>query len=323
MMRVVAQVVLAAGALCLVRPRAAWAEEGLAARFDVTRAPEAEDCPDAVALEAAISRLRGRDSQEEGSSDPGPAVSFEVTFARERKGYTGTFREGSTGAERTIVSKGSDCSALADAMTVAITMAMDAVKDVAAASTAAAAPVAPPPPWPPAEPEPTSPVADPTPYDALDESPPRAAMNVVFVEALGSGLGYSLNYERFFGDNASVRLGFSYVRGADNSTPAKDVQVSMPMLANYYVLGPDHDMHFGAGATVLVRSAPLQDSWYSPLNSLYGSSNPPNGNLLFNLVVGYRYVPRAGGWTVGADFMVLFNAVGVLPWIGVNLGAAF
>src|SRR4051812_37775327 len=70
----------------------------------------------------------------------------------------------------------------------------------------------------PATMEDAKPIAAPPQADTLkpiSEAPPpgpakeREAKNAVYVEGLGAGLFYSVNYERVFGDFAP-RIGFSY-----------------------------------------------------------------------------------------------------------------
>jgi hypothetical protein len=305
-----------------------------AARFEVTRSEEAGGCPDAPGLEAAVARIAGPPSL-----DTRAPVVFDVTFTRNEVAYVATLHAGATGAERVLVSRGPTCSALGEAVAAAITVVLDGTEGDEDQTSAgdAVAPVAPPPPLHVRVPPPPPVVVHGAPVaDEFADPPPRTAMNIVFAEFLGSGVAYTINYERFFDDDASVRVGFGYLRENEELgefSPAtqrfvypKKTQLSLPILANYYYLGhPNHNIHFAAGATLRYRTGELEDGWTNPANVGYPSdaSQSPGFNALVDLVIGYRYVPRAGGFTCGADVMVLFNNEGVLPWAGVNAGAVF
>jgi hypothetical protein len=163
-------------------------------------------------------------------------------------------------------------------------------------------------------------VARPAP-SPLVPSAPDAAANLVFFEALGNGLLYSVNYERLVDDQSvGFRAGFSYFTHAvsDYGQSGNLTLVSIPIVASYYVplgSGSAHKIQLGFGATVLY------------LHASTDSEGIKFGNNGFSLaatgIVGYRYLPRDGGITLGIGFTPLLRPGDALPWGGANIGWLF
>jgi hypothetical protein len=178
----------------------------------------------------------------------------------------------------------------------------------AATSEAPAAPAAPA-----AELAPASPVSP--------EARPRTALNEIFFEALGSGLLYSLNYERIIDKwNVGLRVGVSYFTYAVSSYNRSGnlTLVSFPVLASYYYgLWRGHHLQLGLGATILYTGV-ATDS----LGTSFDAERSGFG-LAASAVIGYRYMPRDGGVSFGIGFTPLVRASKFLPWGGANVGYAF
>ncbi len=156
---------------------------------------------------------------------------------------------------------------------------------------------------------------------ALPEARPRTALNDIFFEALGSGLLYSLNYERIIDKwNIGLRAGASYFTYAVSSYNRSGnlTLVSFPVLASYYYgLWRGHHLQFGLGATVLYTGV-ATDS----LGTSFDAERSGFG-LAASAVIGYRYMPRDGGVSFGIGFTPLVRASKLLPWGGANVGYAF
>lgn len=168
---------------------------------------------------------------------------------------------------------------------------------------------------PPAEVAPAPPPAPPP--ARADE---RAAPNVVFAEAFGSGLLYSLNYERIIPSwNIGLRAGASYFTYAVSSYGASGnlTLVSFPLLASYYFGWRNHHLQLGLGATILYTGV-SSDS----VGTRFESDRSGLG-LAASAVVGYRYMPRDGGISFGVGFTPLLRTSRFLPWGGANVGYAF
>ena len=132
----------------------------------------------------------------------------------------------------------------------------------------------------------------------------RSAVNDVFLEALGSGLLYSLNYERIIDKwNLGLRAGASYFTYAVSSYGKSGnlTLVSFPLLASYYLGWGSHHLQLGLGATVLYTgvSSDSQGTKFDAERSGAG--------LAASGVVGYRFMPRAGGVSFGIGFTPLLR----------------
>jgi hypothetical protein len=118
----------------------AWASPP-AAEFSVSRAPGAEDCPDATALRTRVEQITGTSLAERAATEPPLAV--EVSFSREGERYRAALRtRGPKEGERLLEDEGPACASLAEAVAVTLALLLDRAPrhDVAA-----------PPPLPPSE----------------------------------------------------------------------------------------------------------------------------------------------------------------------------
>jgi hypothetical protein len=152
----------------------------------------------------------------------------------------------------------------------------------------------------------------------------RTAKNSIFLEGGGNGFLYSINYERFFSDDFSMRLGFSYLSvGASDSdgTSVTASLITIPVLANYYLGGLNNKLQLGLGATFVdVSVSASASSVNGGLGGAFGASGFfPIGTG----VVGYRYIPHDGGFAFGIGFTPLFGSFGLIPSAGLSLGGAF
>lgn len=197
---------------------------------------------------------------------------------------------------------------------------------------AAAAPmaeVAPPPPPPPG-------ALPPPPVRPADPEESHPAPNAVYVEGLGAGLFYSINYERRIIDDVGVRAGFSYVSyGASvttgSGTSSSSVSfLTFPIGASYLgIRGGKHALELGGGVSL---------TYASGTSSSLGSSASGSGVGAFgNVLVGYMLHPvDHAGFNFRVGVMALmgpgFNVFGepgelgnfgVLPWGYISFGAGF
>jgi hypothetical protein len=192
-----------------------------------------------------------------------------------------------------------------------------------------------------------SPVTAPQPASTAPPAPPageappakaagenRPAPNSVYVEGLGAGLVYSINYERMVADEVGVRVGFSYLSfGATASaggqtSSASASFVTIPITASYIgVRRRSSSLELGGGATIAYASGSASGVGASAS----GSGMTPYGVAM----VGYRLHPvdhpgfqlRVGLMALVGQGLALSNAdpraLGVLPWGYLSLGASF
>lgn len=153
------------------------------------------------------------------------------------------------------------------------------------------------------------------------DAPPVDARNSLVAEVLGNGLLYSVDYERLlFGGHAGIRGGASFVTyGVSHASGSGNlVLATFPIVASYYWGPSAHKLQLGLGATVFYVSA----SSDSTGTKFEGSGD--GLDVAVTAVAGYRYLPRAGGWTFSVGFTPLFRgAKGLLPWGGVGGGYVF
>lgn len=158
------------------------------------------------------------------------------------------------------------------------------------------------------------------------------APNSIYLEGLGAGLAYSLNYERRVIDDLGVRVGFSYLSvsaGASAggaSSSASSTLIGIPITASYLgVRSGKHALELGAGATLEYASAAA---------SSFGSNASGSGLSPYGVaMVGYRLHPvdhagfqfRVGAMALAGNGLSFSkaNGFGVLPWGYISFGASF
>jgi hypothetical protein len=158
--------------------------------------------------------------------------------------------------------------------------------------------------------------------------------NSIYLEGLGAGLAYSLNYERMVVDDVGVRVGFSYLSfGASATTSAGTTSssasfITVPITASYIGLrGRKSSLELGGGMSLNYASGSASGLGASAS----GSGVAPLGVAM----VGYRLHPVDGpGFQFRVGLMALVGnglgfsnpdptKVGVLPWGYLSLGASF
>ena len=155
------------------------------------------------------------------------------------------------------------------------------------------------------------------PLAAQTPADPFTARNVVYIEAGGNALLYSVNYERMIIGGLTARVGagfipawFPWVDEDDDGALLTVVPVQLS-----FVFGPgNHHMEMGAGATFGNASVDIGD--------LEGSESWVFGTG----TVGYRYQPPEGGIVFRATLTPLFLEVldeDMFPMIGLSLGRSF
>ncbi len=159
------------------------------------------------------------------------------------------------------------------------------------------------------------------PLAAAQAPPARTARNSVFIELGGSGVLYSINYDRVINEYFSVRAGLEYmsvsasVSAGGSTASAKATFLGIPVIGNFLWGNENHKLEVGAGLTIfrVTGSASSLDAVAS------GSGVAPVGTG----VIGYRYAPHDGGFTFRAGFTPLFSKEGWQPWGGLSFGYLF
>jgi len=315
-------VFVAAAAFVVHTPRRALADD-LSVRVSVKRAADAGECPDAPRLAAAIARA-GRRAAPSVTPNADARLRFDVEMTKSTAGYVATVRMmGARIGVREIDHTGPTCAPLGDALAVALVVVIDDVAqgdaaprppDVASSSSPPADTSGPPPlpPEPPAAPPEKIEQRDVPPAD-LELVPSRTANNSFFIELGGSGLFYTFNYERIFGDaDISLRVGFGYLHldGTFLGHAFNEEDLSVPAIASYYLGRGSHRIQIGLGGVLLYQQAD-------------GSHEGTTTSLNVAGVLGYRYLPLDGGVNFGISFTPCFRPDLTVPWGGVDFGVGF
>jgi hypothetical protein len=148
----------------------------------------------------------------------------------------------------------------------------------------------------------------------FSDSYERTKGRAVYMEVLGNGFGYSLNYDQRFQerfDGLGFKAGGSYF-GVDGVSVA-----TFPIGINYLLGGQGKYFEMGLGSTYILAS---------------GKTNIPgigkdrtSGNLfLGNMIFGYRSEPVDGGFLFRASFTPFFGYGIFWPlYGGLSVGYAF
>jgi hypothetical protein len=163
--------------------------------------------------------------------------------------------------------------------------------------------------------------------EVLQAKSERSAKNSIYVELGGNGALYSLNYERFFIDDAAVRIGAMFMSvsatasGGGTTASASASWFAAPLMFSYLGVGsPNHKLELGGGAVMMYFSGSGTSSFATNI-SASGFVIAPTAT------VGYRYVPTDGGFNFKAGFTpFLIAAAGqthFYPWAGIAAGYGF
>lgn len=137
--------------------------------------------------------------------------------------------------------------------------------------------------------------------------------NSLYLELLGNGGLYSVNYDRLFTENFGGRIGFMYISSLDFIIVSAEDFVLFPVLLNYFV-GNRHKLELGAGVIfVSVKS----------VGAFGFKSNSGGSNIVGTAVIGYRYQNPDGGFLFRIGFTPMINSEGIEPWGGISFGFSF
>lgn len=148
----------------------------------------------------------------------------------------------------------------------------------------------------------------------------RTAFNAVYLEVGGNGLWYSVNYERIFQQDVSLRVGLSYisVTAAAGETSSSVSSLGVPLTASYLGLGSmNHKLEVGGGV--------LLEKFSGQASSGFGEKAEGGGFYPFaTFIAGYRYVPAHGGFNFKLAFTPVYHPdLGTFPWGGAAFGVGF
>ncbi len=138
--------------------------------------------------------------------------------------------------------------------------------------------------------------------------------NEVFLEILGNGFFYSLNYEHFFKDHFSWRVGAMYLGGTGKNDVEDQVRFDLlivPVMLNYVLGSGSHHIEFGAGPTLVYLSVKVD-----VLDGIDGFAFGGTARL------GYLYRPPEGGLSFRLAYTPILSDV-FTHSVGLGIGFAF
>ena len=139
---------------------------------------------------------------------------------------------------------------------------------------------------------------------------PEPARDAFYLELLGNGLFYSMNYDRKFTDHVSGRVGITFI----GATIA-------PIMANYLAGNGNHRFEVGIGPMLV--SVPEGAEVEVDNEELEQELEDGGVFVLGTGTFGYRYQPVNGGFVFRIGLTPILAAGGGLPWAGMSFGYAF
>ena len=149
-----------------------------------------------------------------------------------------------------------------------------------------------------------------------------APQNAVYLELLGSGGVFSLNYERLVRERVALRVGAGTWEGDDmfgaGTTSVTTVPVTVSILR-----GADRH-HLEAGGGILLGRKSFESSFGEPAES--------TSVFALSGIIGYRYQQPGGGFLFRSTFTPLlgfgsdedaYPDKGIFPSVGVSFGWGF
>ena len=156
------------------------------------------------------------------------------------------------------------------------------------------------------------------------------APNSIYIEGLGAGLLYSINYERLVVQELGIRLGFSYFSfGASAGGSSASVSsIQIPLTASYLgIRSGGNILELGGGVTIISASGSSSGGGITATGSGVGAVGV--------LMVGYRLHPMgSAGFQFRVGAMALIgpgtgigvtdpDTIGFQPWGYISLGGSF
>jgi hypothetical protein len=144
----------------------------------------------------------------------------------------------------------------------------------------------------------------------------RSAHNSLYLELGGSGILWSANYDRMFGEHFSLRVGVEALE-FEPVCDCKSFFFVVPVTASALVGPGAHKLELGLGATTFLGST--DNTGYKPPAIIFATG-----------IVGYRYAPKQSGFMFRASFTPVFGNFAsrgfqswAFPWAGLSVGYQF
>jgi len=142
--------------------------------------------------------------------------------------------------------------------------------------------------------------------------------NAIYVELLGPGIAYSINYDYRITKQIGFRVGFSSWSTSTSlfSSSGKTSFIEFPLLINYLVGNSTNHLELGLG--MVVGSISDKDKFFG--RSDYSSKYHLG---IGTATIGYRMEPKNGGFMFRIAFTPFFTFKDAWPFGGISFGYAF
>jgi hypothetical protein len=137
------------------------------------------------------------------------------------------------------------------------------------------------------------------------------AQNNIYLEILGNGFFYSLNYERFFNRNISARAGIMIFPASGTSDEGHTLDITLlffPIMANYLFNFGNHNIELGVGPEVVYASG-----------STDIAGNFSGFAFAATARIGYLYFPTDGGFNIRIAYTPILSEV-FTHSVGIGVG---
>ena len=142
---------------------------------------------------------------------------------------------------------------------------------------------------------------------------PRFEPNSVYLEILGNGVLYSVNYDRRFTDHVGGRLGFMIFSAESEDNPNERISVALiPVMVNFLVGTGSSRLELGIGPLFAAAAAETEEPETISGAGLGGVTT----------TFGYRYQPTDGGFVFRVG-LTPFYSDGPQLWGGISVGYGF
>jgi hypothetical protein len=136
--------------------------------------------------------------------------------------------------------------------------------------------------------------------------------NSIYLELMGNGGLYSLNYDRLFTENIGARIGFMYFETEDFLFGTDIELFLIPITLNYLVGSENHKFELGIGPVIVFGSA-----------GFFGYESVSGSGVGGTATIGYRYQPIDGGFLFRIGFTPYFGFGEFHPTGGLSVGYTF
>lgn len=137
--------------------------------------------------------------------------------------------------------------------------------------------------------------------------------NSIYLEALGNGILYSVNYDRLFTENVGGRIGIMYLSSFDIIFTSEENVLLVPIMVNYFT-GNKHKLELGAGIVYA----------HADNIGIFGIGSGEGGSgIASTATIGYRYQNPNGGFLFRVGFTPFLGKDGFEASGGISLGYSF